>query len=186
MPSLVLPTTDPHAAGCLAAVVVCVAALTDVRGHKIYNALTYPAMMGGLLLAAIADGFGALEFLSALSAGESLAGLLGCGLLMLIPYHLSRGGAGDVKLAMAIGSLIGFQPTLQGFCVGYIFAAAYLIMRSCVAIAACLLAASDCRLADGNVAAVIARERPTMSQPIPLAGFFLLGLAGVFWSGPLW
>jgi Flp pilus assembly protein protease CpaA len=186
MPSLTLPMIDPHAAGCLAAVVVFVAALTDIRSHKIYNLLTYPAMVGGLLLAAISSGFGALGFLSPISAGESLSGLLGCGLLMLIPYHLSRGGAGDVKLAMAMGSLIGFQATLQGFCVGYIFAAAYLIIRSSALVAAHLLAAGGYRLVDGDVPAAISIERPSMSKSIPLAGFFLLGMAAVLWSGPLW
>ena len=186
MTSLTLNTIDPHAAGCLATVVLFVAAWTDVRSHKIYNSLTYPAMIGGLLLATFADGLGAQQSLTSISAGDSLAGLLGCGLLMLIPYHLSRGGAGDVKLAMAMGSLIGFQATLQGFCLGYIFAASYLIVRSSVAVAAHLLAAGDYRLVDGDVATAITRARPHMSQPIPLAGFFLLGTAGVFLSGPLW
>ncbi len=186
MPSMTDSTFDLHAAGCLAVIVVCIAAWTDVRARKIYNSLTYPAMIVGLMLALISSGSGRLDFLSGISVGESLAGLLGCGALMLVPYHLSRGGAGDVKLAMAMGSLIGFQTTLQGFCAGYILAASYLIIRMGVTSAAQRIASGNYRLAVGSVTASVASQGANIEQPIPLAGFFMIGMAAVVCFGPLW
>jgi hypothetical protein len=91
-----------------------------------------------------------------------------------------------VKLAAATGSLVGFQFTLQGFCLGYILAATYLMLRFAFAVARGFSVARPYSLVDGNMAASIASRREETTQPIPLAGFFMLGMAGVFWLGPLW
>lgn len=83
----------------LAAAVAVTAAITDVRDRRIPNRLTYPAMLAGLLLQTAAHGWRGLL----LSLG---GGLLFGGLFLI--FHLVRAmGAGDVKLATALGCIIG-------------------------------------------------------------------------------
>lgn len=79
--------------------VALIAAATDLRGRRIPNRLTYPAIIVGLLLQSVAYGWHGL-----------LSGLLG-GLLfggIFLMFHLLRAmGAGDVKLATALGCILG-------------------------------------------------------------------------------
>jgi len=79
-----------------------VAAITDFRTGKIYNWLTVPAFLLGL----------ALSFLYA----TAWAGLGGAGVAFLVffPLHfLKIFGAGDVKLAMAFGAVLGVRGTVE-------------------------------------------------------------------------
>src|SRR2546427_9071706 len=86
------------------AVAVC-AAFTDVKARRIPNRLTYPAALVGLGLQGVLHGWRGLL----LSAG---GGLLFGGILML--FHLVRAmGAGDVKLATALGCMAGLAGTPQ-------------------------------------------------------------------------
>ncbi len=78
---------------------VLVAAYTDIRHGKIYNALTLPAIVIGLGLNGI---FGGSEGLIQ-SAG---AAAVAFGLL-IIPVALRGVGAGDLKLMVAVGALLG-------------------------------------------------------------------------------
>lgn len=81
------------------------AAVTDVRGRLIPNRITYPAMIAGLLLQTAVHGWRGL-----LSGVEG--GLLFGGVFLL--FHLLRTmGAGDVKLATALGCMIGPAGSLQ-------------------------------------------------------------------------
>jgi len=83
----------------LATAVAVTAAITDVRDRRIPNRLTYLAMVVGLVLQAAVHGWRGL-----------LLGLVG-GLLfggVFLIFHLVRAmGAGDVKLAAALGCIIG-------------------------------------------------------------------------------
>lgn len=165
--------------GFAAACVLIVATVTDIRHRKIYNWLTYPAMFLGLLLATGASlnlRFGQLQL------QESILGLLGCGLFMLVPYTLSGGGAGDVKLAMAMGSLIGFEATLQSFCIGYIGAAIYVTLRC----ARVTLLEPSVSWSPTFIIAYLNRPGSSAMEPIPLAGFFATGMACLVILGPLW
>ncbi len=80
---------------CGAAVCAAVAAAWDVRQGRIPNRLTYGAMVVGLFLRTVLEGWrGALDGLG--------AGLIGGGVFFL--FFLVRGmGAGDVKLMAAVG-----------------------------------------------------------------------------------
>ncbi|WP_051310040.1 A24 family peptidase [Desulfogranum japonicum] len=80
------------------AVIAC-AVITDVWKGKIYNWLTLPALVMGLGLAGIQQGWTGL--------GLSFLGLLIGGGLPLIPFCLGALGGGDVKLFAAIGALMG-------------------------------------------------------------------------------
>lgn len=83
----------------LASAVAVTAAMTDVRDRRIPNRLTYPAMIAGLVVQAAVHGWRGLLL--------SLAGGLIFGGLFLF-FHLVRAmGAGDVKLAAALGCIVG-------------------------------------------------------------------------------
>ncbi len=89
----------------LALSVAILAAATDVRSRRIPNRLTYPAMLVGLALQSALHGWRGLLFSAA-------GGLLFGGVFML--FHLVRAmGAGDVKLATALGCIVGFSESWQ-------------------------------------------------------------------------
>ncbi len=99
------------------AVVTLIAAATDLRRFKVYNALTFPAFFAGLIAATITGGWAGL--------GGSLAGAaLGFGGLLL--FHALGGvGAGDVKLFAAMGAWLGPGATAEVFAASALAAAAY-------------------------------------------------------------
>jgi len=76
----------------------------DLRRRKIPNWLTVPALLMGLMLAGVLEGWA--------GAKASLEGA-GIGLGLLLPFVLARGlGAGDWKLMGALGALLGPQRTI--------------------------------------------------------------------------
>ena len=84
-----------------------IAAVTDVWRYKVYNALTLPLMLSGLLFYGVSHGAAGLRF--------STCGLL-CGFTALIVlYALGGFGAGDVKLMAGIGAWIGPANALSLF-----------------------------------------------------------------------
>ena len=94
-------TVEPvsSALAILCSVVACV---TDVREQRIPNALTFSSAGLGLVLHAGLHGWQGLA--------TSLAGGLTAGILFAVLYALGGMGAGDVKLAAAIGFLMGLPP----------------------------------------------------------------------------
>src|ERR1700756_5732754 len=89
--ALIIPT--------LATAVAVTAAMTDVRDRRIPNRLTYPAMIAGLVLQAAVHGWRGLLL--------GLGGALLFGGCFLIVHLVRAMGAGDVKLAAALGCIIG-------------------------------------------------------------------------------
>lgn len=83
----------------MAAAVAVTAAITDVRDRRIPNRLTYSAMIAGLALQALVHGWRGLLF--------SVAGGCVFGGAFLILHVVRAMGAGDVKLAAALGCIIG-------------------------------------------------------------------------------
>ncbi|MDD5089541.1 MAG: A24 family peptidase [Candidatus Wallbacteria bacterium] len=98
---------------------------TDIRKRLIYNWVTFPGMVAGLLFSAVAGGQEALL--------GSITGIgLGFGLL-LIPFLLRGVGAGDVKLLMVCGSFTGVSGVVFIFLVGSVlgfFGSIAMILRS--------------------------------------------------------
>jgi prepilin peptidase CpaA len=82
----------------LCLVVVC--ATTDVLKGKIYNAVTYPAIGIGIILAGLSKGEPTLI--------NSLLGLVIGFLPLFIVFVLGGMGGGDVKLMAAIGAVKGY------------------------------------------------------------------------------
>jgi len=89
----------------LAASVAVCAAISDVKERRIPNLLTYPALVAGLLLQGILHGWRGLLA----SAG---GGLLFGGVFLLF-YLVRAMGAGDVKLAAALGCIVGSSAAFQ-------------------------------------------------------------------------
>jgi prepilin peptidase CpaA len=84
------------------AVGVC-AAITDVKARRIPNRLTYSAMVAGVGLHSVLQGWNGLLL--------SVEGGLVFGGVFLLFYLIRAMGAGDVKLAAAIGSIVGVSAT---------------------------------------------------------------------------
>jgi prepilin peptidase CpaA len=76
-----------------------VAALYDLRSHRIPNMITIPAIAFGLLLHFVLGGWG--QMLSSAAAATL------CLFVFLIFYLAGGMGAGDVKLMAAMGSVFG-------------------------------------------------------------------------------
>jgi prepilin peptidase CpaA len=88
------------------AVAVAVAAATvDFRQRRIPNRLTYPAMVAGLSLQTALFGWR--------GAVQSITGALVFGGIFLLFYMVHAMGAGDVKFATALGSIVGLAQTPQ-------------------------------------------------------------------------
>src|SRR5215470_3969178 len=83
----------------MAAAVAVVAAITDVRERRIPNRITYPAMIVGLGLQTVVYGWRGL--LLGLEGGLLFGGVF------FFFYLVRAMGAGDLKLATALGCIIG-------------------------------------------------------------------------------
>ncbi len=86
------------------------AAITDVSKFKVYNYLTIPCFVGGLVYGALM--YGLSGFLFGLGGA-----LLGLGILIM-PYLMGGLGAGDVKFVMAIGTWLGPVLLLPAIIIG--------------------------------------------------------------------
>lgn len=91
-----------------------IAGFTDFRSRRIPNWLTVPALVAGVALNTFAGGWTGLK--------HSLLGA-GVGLLLLLPFVLLRSlGAGDWKLAGALGAFVG-PGVLADLLMGSVFVA---------------------------------------------------------------
>jgi prepilin peptidase CpaA len=89
----------------VAVAVALSAAVTDVRERRILNRLTYPAMIAGLLLQGALHGWRGLL--------QSLGGGVLFGGVFMLFYLVRAMGAGDVKLAAALGCIVGSTASFQ-------------------------------------------------------------------------
>ena len=87
------------AAALLLFVVLAIAAVTDLRNHRIPNLLLLPALSLALMLHTMSGGIDGLI---------ASAGGLTIGLALLLPLYIIGGmAAGDVKLLSVVGSFLG-------------------------------------------------------------------------------
>ncbi len=104
------------------AVALAAAAIDDVCTGKIHNWITYPAILIGLVVPAIAM---LLEFFYGRSAGlrlglgDALIGLLVGFVPMFVAWRVGGVGGGDAKLAGAIGVLAGWKFALATLFYGF-------------------------------------------------------------------
>jgi prepilin peptidase CpaA len=94
-------TTMPLPIWCFAVTTALVggAMITDIRWRRIPNSLTFTALVTALLIRALFQGWAGL--------GLAIGGAVLAPTLLLVA-HMGKGlGMGDVKLAMAIGAILG-------------------------------------------------------------------------------
>jgi prepilin peptidase CpaA len=121
---------------------LAVAAATDLRRQKIYNWITYPGILAALGLNALASLLeggqstdpGTLASWGLIGIAASLAGMLTCGLVLLVCYVLLKVGGGDVKLMAMIGAFLGpeqgIEAMLWAFMFGGCLGVVWLVWRS--------------------------------------------------------
>ncbi|MGD9645119.1 MAG: prepilin peptidase [Pirellulales bacterium] len=91
------------------------AAWTDLRSHRIPNALTVPAALAALAYHSLApQGLGFLMSLAGLGVGLAL---------LFVPAALGGSGMGDVKLLAALGAWLGPKLVLVAFVLSAVSAA---------------------------------------------------------------
>jgi len=94
-----------------------VASITDLKDSKIYNWLTLPVIILGLVLNVIFGGWDGLI--------HSLLGIaLGCGFLIL-GFFWGGIGAGDIKMMMGVGAVGGVEFVVFVFIYSIFLGAAY-------------------------------------------------------------
>jgi len=84
--------------------ILAIAAMWDIRFHKIPNWLTFPSMIVAIFYHSISGGAGGFLY-SLLGIGAGMA-------VFIIPYIMKGMGAADVKLMGAIGGFLGVQGVL--------------------------------------------------------------------------
>jgi prepilin peptidase CpaA len=96
------------------------ASVTDLWKFKVYNVLTLPTLLLGVVVSTILGGWGGL--------GSSLLGAgLGFGLLVVF-FAVGGVGAGDVKLLAAVGAWLGPYLTYQVFLGSALFGGIYALI----------------------------------------------------------
>jgi prepilin peptidase CpaA len=73
---------------------------TDIFAHRIYNFVTYPAMVTGIVLNTLGSGWRGLQM--------SVIGLVVGFVMFFIVFLFGGLGGGDVKLMAAVGALQGY------------------------------------------------------------------------------
>jgi Flp pilus assembly protein protease CpaA len=176
--------------------VLAVSAITDVREHKIFNWATYSAMLWALAINGTASLLSAGESLSrpadlqatvvgpawlgGVGMGQCLIGAAICFTITLAGYHMSGGGAGDVKLAMVIGALLGIQQGAFAVATSYIVAAVAIIVWTIYTNGPLALLKAAARTL-GTLLGPLWPFPPTLTdsellmQPIPLGPYFAIG-----------
>lgn len=92
---------------------LAVAAFTDMRWRKIFNATTYTGALIGLIVAALNSWLG--DEATGPTLFEGLTGLLACGAVMVACYICFPNGigGGDVKLIALVGAYLGVFQGLE-------------------------------------------------------------------------
>lgn len=86
----------------LLGVILLGVSLYDLKTRRVPNLLTYPLLLGALMLHA--------------HEGQTISALLGAGMgliWLLVPYLFGWVGAGDVKLITAVGACVGWPMALS-------------------------------------------------------------------------
>ena len=91
-------------------VAVCVATVTDVRYLKVFNWLTLPLLLAGLIFHGIDSSWVGL--------GEAVFNVIVVFAVLMVPYVLGAIGAGDLKLVAALGAWLGTSTTFTIAAIG--------------------------------------------------------------------
>ncbi len=159
--------------------IVCSTA-TDLKARKIHNSLTYSLLIAALALNLLASILPDQLEVGTIGIASSLAGTIICFFVMLFPYGMAGGGAGDVKLATVLGALLGPQVALFAIAVSYACAGMGIIVvaayrKGLLNLVMALLRSAGAKLLPAYVLPPNEQQRALVMQPVPLAPFFAMG-----------
>ena len=171
-----MPVVAEVIAFALLVLVLAVAAFTDWKTGKVYNWLTYPAIVGGLIYwagwgLATQGTSGAINGLSSSSIG------LLCGFIpFAVIFSIGGLGGGDVKVLAAIGSIsadwqVVLGTAFYGLLIGFLMAIFLMIRHG-------LVKRTASRIAGAAMMAMsrVKPEIPEDSPRIPLGVAFKIGV----------
>ncbi|NTV53394.1 MAG: hypothetical protein HGA76_10345 [Candidatus Firestonebacteria bacterium] len=105
--------------------VLAIAVYTDLAQRKVYNVLTYPALLAAVVWHTAAHGW--------LGLGFSLLGLTAGGLIFFPAFWAGGMGAGDIKLMAVVGAFLGWRfalnAALDAAVIGGVFAVVFLLVK---------------------------------------------------------
>jgi Flp pilus assembly protein protease CpaA len=168
----------------LALATTSVAAMTDLKQGKIFNWCTYPATAWGVAIAlagAADERVG--HRLGSLQLGACLGGLAACLFVMLVVHSLTGGGMGDVKLAGALGSLVGMTIGLHAILLTFVTAGVAVLGLSLArqglvtTVLAFAKGFAPLVLPPGRRPALRPAERSLLERRVRLGPFFAAGTA---------
>ena len=177
----------------LTAVLICVAAWSDLRWRRIPNWATYGAVLWGLLLNASVSLPAFQSAAEPLGAVGFVPSLLGAGAMFLggiVVFGATGGGAGDVKLLVALGSLLGLSAAVDAVLYSFVAAGAVSVSWALWRFGPLTILGASMRAVGSLVLPLwIERPRPEQRQllrmGIPLAPFFAAGTMVVLAGFPL-
>ncbi len=164
---------------------LAVATATDLSQRKIFNWTTYTAFSWAVVINLGPHA----SWTGAIGLSQSLSGAASCLAIMLIPYTLARGGAGDVKLAAAIGALVGVDSGLLVIAFTYIVAGLMIAgwtvwNQGPFNLLAAIFRRVGSRWFPQSVMPPTRQHTLLLDQPIPLAGFFAIATLLVVFDIP--
>lgn len=183
-------------AGFVLLAAIATSAVTDAREHRIYNWVTYSAFLWAILInvaaALLSSGEGTMnraynraaivgpEMLGSVGIGQCLAGAGLCFLITMFGYHLSARGAGDVKLATAIGALLGIHHGVYAVAYSYIVAAVAILGWSTWVNGPLAIARAAAKTLGGWLGPLwpfppTATDTALLLRPVPLGPYFAIG-----------
>ncbi len=173
-----LPGVTGTFTGLVLILLLVTCSITDLTRHKIYNWATYSAVL--LAVCANASAGARPEIFGTIGLQQSLLGGAVCFVLMLVAYRLARGGAGDLKLAVAIGALLGMHDGVLAVACSYLVGGAYILawtiwVRGPFTLIKALLRKLGSLVVPLWVDAPSKDEHALLDKPIPLAAFFAIG-----------
>jgi Flp pilus assembly protein protease CpaA len=165
--------------GLVAVLLLAVCTVTDLTWRKIPNWATYSAVLwavGVNAAALVADP----SYLGAQGIVHCVVGTIACFVLMLVVYEFSGGGAGDVKLAAALGSLLGVEHGIAALIYSYIIAGVLLLAYAVWKLGPIYLGKTLGRklgafFLPSLIDAPAGEGAHLLQQPIPLSLYFALG-----------
>ncbi|MDP7162530.1 MAG: A24 family peptidase [Phycisphaerae bacterium] len=102
------------------AVVLVAAAVSDLRSGKIYNCVTYPAVLVGLVGHWL---WGGVDFQGQrIGLADAVIGLVVGFVPLFLAWRAGGIGGGDAKLMAAVGALTGWEFTLSSMFYGFLIA----------------------------------------------------------------
>jgi Flp pilus assembly protein protease CpaA len=161
--------------GLVLVAVLATSAITDLNKHKIYNWATYSAILWALAINALGS-----PTLGSVGIAQCLGGAALCFLITLFGYDMSGGGAGDVKLATAIGALLGIEHGVFAVGYSYVVAGIAIISWTTWINGPLTLLKAGARTLGGLLGPLwpfqpTGEDRKLLTRPVPLGPYFATG-----------